>query len=46
MPIILYPWCFYCLGRGVLGPSGAGASRKFGQDEERGGTLEKKRAGA
>src|SRR5215217_7018073 len=29
MPIILYPWCFYCLGRGVLGPSGAGASRKF-----------------
>src|SRR5215218_1583181 len=29
MPIILYPWCLYCLGRGVLGTSGAGASRKF-----------------
>src|SRR5215212_4600086 len=29
MPIILYPWCLYCLRRGVLGTSGAGASRKF-----------------
>src|SRR4030095_9203497 len=29
MPILLYPWCLYCLGRGVLGTSGAGASRKF-----------------
>src|SRR5215212_8507965 len=29
MPIILYLWCLYCLGRGVLGTSGAGASRKF-----------------
>src|SRR5919112_3680277 len=29
MPIVLYPWCLYCLGRGVLVTSGAGASRKF-----------------
>src|SRR5215203_2573035 len=29
MPIVLSPWCLYCLGRGVLGTSGAGASRKF-----------------
>src|SRR5918992_2724061 len=29
MPILLYPWYLYCLGRGVLGTSGAGASRKF-----------------
>src|SRR5829696_2994779 len=29
MPIVSYPWCLYCLGRGVLVTSGAGASRKF-----------------
>src|SRR5829696_8432258 len=29
MPITLYLWCLYCLGRGVLGTSGAGASLKF-----------------
>src|SRR4029453_18942598 len=29
MPIILYPWCLYCLGRCCLGTSGAGASLKF-----------------
>src|ERR671910_10189 len=29
MPTILYPWCLYCLGRGVLGASGVGVSRKF-----------------
>src|SRR4029453_17195960 len=29
MPIILYPWCLYCLGRGVLGTSGVGVSLKF-----------------
>src|ERR671910_107784 len=28
MPIILCPWCLYCLVRGVLGTSGAGVSRK------------------
>src|SRR5829696_2513581 len=29
MPNILYLWCLYCLGRGVLGTSGVGVSRKF-----------------
>src|SRR5215203_232399 len=29
MPIILYPWCLYCLGRGVLGTSGVEVSREF-----------------
>src|SRR5215203_2211083 len=35
MPIILYPWCLYCLRRGVLGTSGAGVSRKFARTRNR-----------
>src|SRR5687768_15678878 len=46
MPSLLYPWCLLLLRKGCYRDFGCSGFAEVRQDEERGVTLEKKRAGA